>query len=98
MTRTPPHLAILVGLTALSTVALNMFLPALASIAEDLQASYATVSLSVSIYLAITAFVLLGVGPLSDKLGRRPVMLVSLVVFSLASLGCALSTNVWAFL
>lgn len=88
----------LVGLSALSTVSLNMFLPALASIAADLNAPYATVSLAVSMYLAITALVLLAVGPLSDTFGRRPVMLMALGIFVIGSLGCALSQNVQSFL
>ena len=37
-------------------------------------------------------------GPLSDRFGRRPVLLVGLAVFTLASLGCALATDIWVFL
>ncbi|MGZ2259584.1 multidrug effflux MFS transporter [Roseobacter sp. A03A-229] len=96
--RTPPALLTLILLTAFSTLSLNMFLPALASIATDLGVSYATVSLAVPGYLAITAVIQLVVGPLSDRIGRRPMLLVSLLVFTAASVGCALATNAWVFL
>ncbi len=96
--RTPPHLMTLILLTAFSTLSLNMFLPSLARIAEDLQADYAVVSLSVAGYLAVTALIQLGIGPLSDRVGRRPVLLGALAVFALASLGCALAPDVWSFL
>ncbi|MEM6680279.1 MAG: MFS transporter, partial [Pseudomonadota bacterium] len=82
----PPSLVTLVLLTALSTLTLNMFLPSLAGMAEGFEAPYATVSLAVAGYLAVTAVVQLIVGPLSDRLGRRPVVLAGTAIFTLASL------------
>ena len=55
--KSPPHLATLILLTAFSTLSLNMFLPSLAHIAEDLEADYGTVSLAVAGYLAVTAVI-----------------------------------------
>ncbi|MEO0819343.1 MAG: Bcr/CflA family efflux MFS transporter [Pseudomonadota bacterium] len=96
--RTPPRLVTLILLAALSTISLNMFLPSLASIAADLEADYALVSLAVALYLGVTAAVQLIVGPASDRLGRRPVLLVALLVFVVASVACALAEDVWTFL
>ncbi|MEM7669112.1 MAG: multidrug effflux MFS transporter [Pseudomonadota bacterium] len=96
--RTPPKLITLIFLTAVSTLSLNMFLPSLASIAADLDADYALVSLAVGLYLGVTAIVQLIVGPLSDRLGRRPVLLTALVVYAAASVICALAQDVWTFL
>lgn len=98
ITITAPHLITLVFLTAFSTLSLNMFLPSLANIASDLNVGYALVSLAVAGYLAITAVIQLIVGPLSDRLGRRPVILAGLIIFTLASLICATAQDVWAFL
>lgn len=75
-----------------------MFMPSLANIAKDLATDYATVSLSISGYLAITALIQLIVGPLSDRIGRRPVLLVSVFVFACASLGCVLAQDIKTFL
>lgn len=96
--RTPPHLATLVLLTACSTLTINMFLPSLAAIAADLNAGYGTVSLSMAGFLAVTGGVQLVLGPLSDRIGRRRLMLAALAVFTVASAGCALAQNIWAFL
>ena len=96
--KSPPRFAALVLLTGLSVLTLNMFLPSLPSIALDLEATYTIVSLSISGHLAMTAGLQLIIGPLSDRFGRRPVLLVSMALFTLASLGCALATNVWVFL
>ena len=96
--RSAPHLATLVILTAVSVLSLNMFLPSLAGIAEEFQTDYALVSLSVSGYLAITAVLQIVLGPLSDRYGRRPVLLIGTAVFVVASLVCALAQEFWVFL
>ncbi len=96
--RTPPRLSTLIVLTGLSVLTLNMFMPSLPSIAEDFGADYAIVNLSIAGYLALTGVLQLILGPMSDRYGRRPVLLVGLAIFVVASLGCALSTSVWMFL
>ncbi|MEJ2028893.1 MAG: multidrug effflux MFS transporter [Maritimibacter sp.] len=97
-TKTPPHLATLILLPAFSVLSLNMFLPSLANIAADLEADYSTVSFAVAGYLAVTAVVQLLVGPLSDRIGRRPVLLAALTSFFIASVACSLAQDVWRFL
>lgn len=96
--QTAPHIVTLIFGTALSVLSLNMFLPSLARIGEDFQADYGLVNLSIAGYLAISAVLQLVMGPLSDRFGRRPVMLWSIMVFALASIGCALAESIWAFL
>lgn len=85
-------------LTGLSVLSLNMFLPSLANIADELRADYSLVSLSVAGYLGATAAMQLILGPLSDRHGRRPVLLASLAIFVAASLGCMLATDIRTFL
>jgi len=94
----PPRILTLVLLTALSVLSLNMFLPSLSHMAEDFQADYALVNLSIAGYLAVTAALQMILGPLSDRYGRRPVLLAALAIFALASLGCALTTDIRIFL
>jgi len=94
----PPGLFTLILLTGLSVLSLNMFLPSLSNMAADFQADYSLVSLSIAGYLAITAVLQVVMGPLSDRFGRRPVLLAGLTIFTLASLVCALTTSVWVFL
>ncbi len=94
----PPALMTLIVLSGLSVVSLNMFLPSLANIASEFQADYALVNLCIAGYAAVSCVLQLVMGPLSDRLGRRPVILAALLLFLVASLGCLLASNVWVFL
>jgi len=96
--RTPPHLVTLVLLAGLAALALNIFLPSLPGMTAYFQTDYRLMQLSVAIYLAVNAVLQLIVGPLSDKFGRRPIILVGMAVFLLATLGCALSQTIGMFL
>lgn len=93
-----PHLVTLIFSTALAVLSLNMFLPSLPRIAADFESSYSLVNLSLGGYLALSAVLQLIMGPLSDRYGRRPVLVVSMLVFALASVGCVLAESIWVFL
>lgn len=95
---TPPCMFTLIALTSLSALAMNFFLPSLPGMAEHFNADYSLVQLSVGVYLGISAVMQLFVGPLSDRFGRRPILLAGISVFALATLGCMVSTNIWVFL
>lgn len=96
--RTPPHIVTLVLMVGLSTLSMNVFLPSLPAMAEWFSADYALIQLSVGAYLAANAVLQLIVGPLSDRYGRRPVLLGGVVLFMLATVGCLLATTVETFL
>lgn len=96
--RSPPTLFTLVFLTALSVLSLNMFLPSLATMADEFAVTYKQAGLAISGYLALTAVLQIIFGPLSDRYGRRPVLLFGLSLFTMASLGALLSANIWWFL
>jgi MFS transporter, DHA1 family, multidrug resistance protein len=92
--RKPPRLITLTLLTALSALTLNMVLPSLPSMARDLAARESVTALAVSGYMLASALFQLTLGPLSDRYGRRPVMLGALMIFVAASLGCMLAQDV----
>jgi Bcr/CflA subfamily drug resistance transporter len=94
----PPRIITLILLMAGSMLSLNMFLPSLIHMADEFDVSYAMINLTVSGYLAVTAVLQIIFGPLSDRFGRRPVLLVSAAIFIFASIGCAFATNFWVFL
>lgn len=96
--RGPPGFSTLVLLAAMSVLSLNMFLPSLPTIAADFAVDYALVSLAIAGYMATTAVMHLVIGPLSDRFGRRPLLLAGLGVFALASIGCFLAASIWTFL
>ncbi|SFC47306.1 multidrug effflux MFS transporter [Tropicimonas isoalkanivorans] len=95
---TPPHILTLVLLAGLSAMNMSVFLPSLPAMTEHFATSYALMQLSVSLYLATTALMQLAIGPISDKLGRRPVVLWALAIFLAATAGCLLAPNVAVFL
>ncbi len=95
---TPPRTVTLAIVAGIAVLSLNMFLPSLPSIATDLAVDYRTASLSIAGYLVLTAVLQLVAGPLSDRYGRRPVLLGAFALFAFASVGCTLSTDIATFL
>ncbi|ELY4525248.1 Bcr/CflA family multidrug efflux MFS transporter [Cronobacter turicensis] len=75
------------GLSVLGFLATDMYLPAFAVIEADLHTAPSAISASLSLFLAGFALAQLVWGPLSDRFGRRPVLLAGLGIFALACLG-----------
>ncbi|NBO21308.1 MAG: Bcr/CflA family efflux MFS transporter [Rhodobacteraceae bacterium] len=96
--QSPPHIATLTLLAGLSALTLNIFLPSLPRMAEWFGVPYATMQLSVSLYLALSAVLQIIVGPISDRIGRRPVLIWSLAVFLLATVGTLVAPTAETFL
>jgi MFS transporter, DHA1 family, multidrug resistance protein len=94
----PPNIVTLVLLAGIGAMSMSVFLPSLPSMTVAFGTRYEVMQLAVSLYLAVTAAIQIIVGPLADRYGRRPVMLGSLVIFILASVGCLLAPSVEVFL
>ncbi len=89
---------ILGSLTALGPFSIDMYLPGFSAIAKDLNTTVNNVSLSLSAYfIGISAGQLL-YGPLLDRFGRKKPLYIGLLVYILSSLGCALCTDIDAFI
>ncbi|WP_338720510.1 multidrug effflux MFS transporter [Devosia sp. XK-2] len=93
-----PRLSTLVLLSALAILPINFFLPSLPGMAAQFDVDYATMGLSLAVYAGASACLQLVLGPLSDRFGRRPVILWALVIFIAATVGCALAPDAWTFL
>lgn len=85
--------ALLGSLTALGPLGVDMYLPAFPLMAADLAASPAAVQRTLAAFLLGIAAGQLVFGPLADRYGRKPPILAGLVVFALASVGCALAVS-----
>ncbi|EIS23836.1 drug resistance transporter, Bcr/CflA subfamily protein [Yersinia pestis PY-54] len=77
----------LAGLSMLGYLATDMYLPAFGAMQRELQTTAGAISASLSIFLAGFAIAQLIWGPLSDKLGRKPVLLAGLGLFAIGCLG-----------
>ena len=95
---TPPHILTLILLAGLSALTMNIFLPSLPGMATYFDVPYALMQLSVALFLGLSAVLQILIGPISDRFGRRKVILGALVLFLLATLGTLLATNATVFL
>ncbi|THD82163.1 Bcr/CflA family efflux MFS transporter [Aliigemmobacter aestuarii] len=95
---TPPHIVTLVLLAGLSALTMNIFLPSLPGMAAWFDAPYALMQLSVALYLGLSAALQIVIGPISDRYGRRKVLIWSLVLFLIATVGTIVAPTAEIFL
>jgi DHA1 family bicyclomycin/chloramphenicol resistance-like MFS transporter len=86
--------ALLAALTGIGPLSTDMYLPSLPAIAQAFDASIAQAQLTISSYLVGFAIGQLVYGPVSDRYGRKPVLLAAVAVYCAASFGCMVSTSI----
>lgn len=84
-------LALLAGMTAFAPLSIDMYLPALPSMARDLAAPAGMGALTVAAFYVGLCLGQLVHGPLSDRLGRRPPLIAGIALYVVASIGAAVS-------
>ena len=92
--RLRPPLSVLVAISMLQPFALNVLAPATPGLARSLETDYATVQLTLTLYPVTVAVVQLLVGPISDRIGRRPCILAGIGLFALGSVLGALAGRI----
>jgi DHA1 family bicyclomycin/chloramphenicol resistance-like MFS transporter len=95
---TAPHIATLILIAGISALSMNVFLPSLPHMSTYFDTDYRVMQLSVALYLGVNAVLQIIIGPISDRFGRRPVILAGFVFFCLATLGCIFATSIETFL
>ena len=95
---TPPHILTLILMAGLAALNMSVFLPSLSGMAEYFGTDYAVMQFAVSGYLAVTAALQIVIGPLSDRFGRRPVVLAGIAIFIFATIGAMFAQSVEVFL
>ncbi|MCB1432355.1 MAG: multidrug effflux MFS transporter [Alphaproteobacteria bacterium] len=94
-----PSFAILVAISAVGPLALNIFMPSMPGLQREFGVPYGTVQLTLTLYLIGMAACQLIYGPISDRVGRRPMLLGGLAVFLAASLMAAMAPSIeWLIL
>ena len=94
----PLFLFVLAIITLLLPLSLHLFFPALPSVMADFSTSDAVVNLTVSVPLFVMAFMSLVYGFLSDRYGRRPVLLSSIVLFVAGSIVSTIAQDIWVLI
>lgn len=84
-------LALLLGLQPVTT---DVYLPALPLLRRELDAGMAAAQLTMSALILSFGLAQMVWGPLADRFGRRPVLLLGLALYTLASAGCALASSI----
>lgn len=77
---------------------MNMFLPSLPAMTEFFETEFHIMQLSVALFLAANGLIQLIIGPISDRFGRRPVLLGGFALYLLATLGCIYAPSIEVFL
>ena len=85
----PPLALILAALATLGPFSIDTFLPAMPAIGQALHAPPLAVQQALTVYLLGYGVMMLWHGAISDAVGRKPVIVISTAVFTLASVGCA---------
>ena len=76
----------------------DLYLPALPEMGAFFSASPALVSMTLTVFFFTFAVSMIVFGPLSDKFGRKPIIIFGTSIYTLASLGCALATDIYILL
>jgi DHA1 family bicyclomycin/chloramphenicol resistance-like MFS transporter len=92
-TLTPLLLAVLALLSSFTPLSIDMYLPALPVIAVDLHGTAGDIQLTLSAFMIAFGAGQIFYGPAGDRFGRRPVILSGLIVYVLASIGCAFAAE-----
>jgi MFS transporter, DHA1 family, multidrug resistance protein len=95
---TPPKIVTLILMAGLSALTMNIFLPSLPGMAAYFGVPYGVMQQSVALYLALSAALQIVIGPISDRFGRRKVLLGSLILFLIATVGTLLAPTATVFL
>ena len=90
--------ALLALLTALGPLAMDLYLPSLPAIEAALAAPTAQVQLTISVYLIGFAIGQIVYGPVSDRLGRKPVLSAALTIFCVGTLVCSIAPTIGALI
>lgn len=89
--------SVLGSLVAFGPLSLDMYLPALPLLSEDMQTSTSMVQLSLTACLVGLSVGQLFAGPISDVRGRRIPLLIGLLIYAVSSMLCAVAPSIWTF-
>lgn len=93
-----PSVFILVTISMVAPAGINIIAPSLPAFVDVFNTDYATVQLALSLFLVAIAFAQLILGPLSDYFGRRPVVLIGMLISMIGSCICLFAPTIEVFI
>ena len=95
----PAHIFwVMFAVSALLPLTTVIYIPSLHAIAGDLRCSMALATLTISVHALINGVQPVFLGPVSDRHGRRPLLLALLACHAVSSVACAFAPDIWVFL
>ena len=92
----PSWLILLGALTAVGSLSVDMYLPSFPAIVTTFNTDAGAVQRTLSMFFIGLALGQLVYGPLSDRFGRKPLLMAGMVLYTVASLACALAPSIYA--
>lgn len=96
--RKPATVGLLLTLTLLGVFPIDVVLPSFPALSEHFQSPSSDIALSVSLFAVGIALSQLLIGPLSDVMGRKNLLLIGIAVSAVGATGCVLADSYWSFL
>ncbi len=90
---TTSTILLLAGMAAVGQFASNIYTPSLPSVAHDLGVSHGASQATLAVFLCAFAIMQLVIGPLSDRYGRKPILMIGLTVFLLGTFLCSIAVD-----
>lgn len=95
---TIPFIILLGSLTAFDPLSIDMYLPAFPEIGKSFSVGASSIELSLSVFFIGLALGQLIYGPLADVYGRKKPLIIGMLIYFIASIGCSFSTNIESFI
>lgn len=89
-----PSVWVLITISTISPLSMNIYLPSMAGMVDAFSTTTGMVQLTMSLFLASLAFAQMFVGPISDRLGRRPLVVWGLGLYVIASIVCLFAPTI----
>ena len=93
-----PLLILVLLLSMFGPLSTDMYLPALPQMVEDFDTTEAIMNMSLYMFMLVLSFSLLFLGPISDKYGRRRVLMITMSIYVLSNAACCFVDNIWIFI
>ena len=93
-----PFIVMILLLSMFGPLSTDMYLSALPVMVDDFNTNEAVMNMSLYMFMLTLSFCILFLGPLSDKYGRRRVLLTAMSVYTVSNAACCFVDNIWVFI